>query len=149
MFQGERVDRLKLVVVALSLLLLTQCASTYHQPGVENIPPSEVAVINLDTACRDDDCLYIWEVDGKWRGIGQVKQYELKPGPHTITFQYVTRFSVGDDAIIVSFTAEPGHLYWARSNPNGYGRDRTWSPEIFDHATGTVVSKIVGTQRPY
>jgi|SRR5277367_5415153 len=130
-------------VAIICMTVLAGCARTYEGPGVENLPPSSLAVIDIDLPLDDPQLPILQEVDGKWRGVGILRRYELVPGPHTISFIYAYWFKRSTIAIVDSFRAEAGHTYHIRANADA--QRMIWKPEIIDTATGAVVSTQVGT----
>jgi hypothetical protein len=106
-----------------------------------------IAIIKTDPPCDGPYCLIVQEIDGAWRGIGWIRQYELSPGPHTIKFLYAAPYLRGKTAVIVAFTAEPGHMYTARANANF--AQLTWKPEIVDEETKRPISTKIGEAEPY
>jgi hypothetical protein len=128
------------------LALLTGCASTYRQDGLAANEPA--AIVEMEGS----DAI-IQEVDGKWRGLGTFKQYELKPGVRKLRLIYVGQGAQGSQgvqgakAIIVEFNAEAGRTYVARSNANL--TMMKWDPVVLDARTQQVVSKQVGTAFAY
>ncbi len=89
----------------------------------------------------------IQEIDGKWRGIGWFKRYELLPGTRQLKFVLMAPGVYSKDAILVEFDAQPGRTYAIRENANY--RAMKWNPEVVDVATQQVVSKQVGTAFRY
>lgn len=138
------------IIAALPLLLLIGCASVYKQHGVTSSDPSKIAVIE-DEPCKNKQCLVIQEIDGKWRGVGWIKRYELVPGTRTFKFVFVGAGGVygvhGQNAILVQFEAKAGRSYVIRHNANFGAMD--WKPEVVDVATHEVVSTQVGTAIAY
>jgi hypothetical protein len=135
------------IIAALPLLLLIGCASTYRQHGVTSSDPSKIAVIE-DEPCKNMQCLVIQEIDGKWRGVGWIKRYELVPGTRTFKFVFVAGNRVhGQNAILVQFEAKAGRSYVIRHNANFAAMK--WKPEVVDVATHEVVSTEVGTALAY
>jgi hypothetical protein len=156
MAQTLRYDRLmdlvreigivRAIIAALPLLLLIGCASVYRQHGVISSDPSKIAVIE-DEPCRNNQCLVIQEIDGKWRGVGWIKRYELVPGTRTLKFVFKAGGAHGQTAILVQFEAKAGRTYVTKHNAN-YG-EMKWKPEVVDVATQEVVSTQVGTAFAY
>lgn len=59
---------MRVLAVALSSLLLIGCASVYRQAGLPAASdPAKIAVIEAEP-CKNNQCLLIQEIDGKWRG---------------------------------------------------------------------------------
>jgi hypothetical protein len=128
------------LVPCLLFALLAGCASTYRQEGLTANEPS--AVVEMEGSD-----VIIQEIDGKWRGVGTFKQYELKPGARRLRLLYIGQRVQGTTAIIVEFKAEAGRTYIARSNANP--TTMKWSPQVLDARTQEVVSRQVGTATAY
>lgn len=137
---------MKAIVAALVSLLLVGCASVYRQDGIASFDTSKIAVIE-SSPCKNDQCLIIQEIDGKWRGPGWFKRYELLPGTRKLKLVYVAPGTRGKNAVLIEFNAQPGGTYVVRENAN-YSTMK-WNPEIVDVATQQVVSKQVGTASTY
>lgn len=131
-----------MVVIGLSL---QACSTVYRQAGLDSAPRSEVAVIEV--ASCGDHCPIIREIDGKWRGVGTFKEYEIKPGVRNIKFIYMDPTSSGSRGLIVSFDAKRGAVYGVRANAD-HSR-QVWNPEIVDKSTREVVSTLVGSGIAY
>jgi hypothetical protein len=137
-------------VLAASILCTTSVdASVYQQRGVKSLDPASVAVIEDDPSCPQLQCLIVRRVDGKWRGIGWFRRYELLPGVRTIEFTFFgfdrssrgTTVSKSDSDVVVEFEARPGVTYLMRAN---VAPDKeSWRPEIFEKDSGAVVSHVV------
>ena len=126
--------------LVLAMAIFVTGCSTYRQPGVDSLAKQDIAVIETDP-CEGFRCLAIQEIDGKWRGVGWIKRYELAPGLRNIKFIYNAPGIVSQGAIVVEFIAEPGHTYGIRANAH-HGQ-MTWAPEVFDKSSQLVVSKFV------
>lgn len=137
---------MRAIIAAVPLLLLVGCVSVYRQHGVTSSDPSKIAVIE-DEPCKGMQCLVIQEIDGKWRGIGWIKRYELLPGTRTLKFFFEAGGVQGKRAILVQFDAKAGRTYVIAHNAN-YGTMQ-WRPEVVDLATHEVVSTQVGTAFAY
>ena len=126
-------------------LLLTGCASVYRQTGVESAGAS-VAVIEAEP-CEGMSCLTLQEIDGKFRGVGWFKRYELLPGKRVIKFIFNSPGVASQSGVLVEFEALAGHTYGIHSNANR--KNMTWAPEVYDKSNGAVVSKRTGTAPAY
>ena len=135
----------KILFVFVVGLLLQACSTLYRQAGLEGVPRSEVAVIEL-MSCGDE-CPIIQEIDGAWRGIGSFKEYEIKPGARNVKFIYMKGYFRGIKGLVVSFDAKQGAVYSVRANAD-HSLMR-WYPEIIDKATGEIVSRLVGSGVAY
>jgi hypothetical protein len=137
---------MKIIFVALVSLLCAGCASVYRQDGTSSSDPSKIAVIEADP-CKDNQCLIVQEIDGKWRGPGWIKRYELLPGTRRLKLLFMAPGVRGRSAVLVEFNAQPGETYIIRENTN-YSNMK-WRPEVVDVANQQVVSKLIGTAIAY
>jgi len=126
-------------------LILSGCASTYRQPGTD-AQGTGIAVIE-DEPCEGNNCLILQEIDGKFRGIGWFKRYELMPGKRIIKFIFKAPGVSSQGAVLVEFNAEAGHTYGVRANASSTAM--RWSPVVFDKNSGQVVSKPIGAAASY
>jgi len=119
---------------------LSACSTTYRQAELGSLPRSEYAVIQADSC--GNDCPIIQEIDGKWRGFGMIKEYEIASGTRAIKFIYVQGFVNAQTGIIVQLEANKGEIYGIRANADR--SSMTWMPEIYNKSTGQIVSKKIG-----
>jgi hypothetical protein len=126
--------------------LLSGCASTYRQNGLDATESSKIAVIE-SPPCESFQCILIQEVDGKWRGIGWIQRYELIPGKRTLKISFNSPGVRSATALLVEFSAAAGHTYTVRTNQN-YSTMK-WEPQIIDKNTKEVASKIIGSSIAY
>lgn len=132
--------------VSLSLfLVLGGCAATYRQDGL-NAQSTQMAIIE-DEPCQGANCLVIQEIDGKFRGVGLFKRYELMPGKRTLKILYQAPGVTSQGALLVEFEAGAGYRYGIRANASSSAM--RWAPEVYDRASGQTVSRIVGTTGAY
>ncbi|MBS0193432.1 MAG: hypothetical protein JSR34_04235 [Proteobacteria bacterium] len=69
-----------------SFVLMSACGSDRVLLGADALPPEQrVRLIDENMHFGSGRGFYIARVDGKWRGLGAVKAYELSPGIHTLT----------------------------------------------------------------
>lgn len=146
------------LVITILLIVLTGCFSVYKQRGVDSSDPTKMAVIET-APCKGHDCLLIKMVDGKWRGVGWITRYELKPGIRTLRLSFMGGdsrrlggylFDSRDH--ILEFEALAGHTYGVLMNvnhPNSDDQTATWLPQVIDSATQQVVSKEIATARAF
>lgn len=132
---------MKKLGLCLSVILVSGCATTYSQDGTELIEASKIAIIDTGS-CEKEQCPIIQEVDGKWRGIGQFKNYKIMPGMRKLRLIFTARGATAQRAFLVEFNAEPGRTYIMRANAN-FGA-MNWSPEVLDASSLKVVSKQIG-----
>jgi hypothetical protein len=101
----------KVVPTVIALILsvaISACASVYRSPGSESLSPSEIAVIDHKNPLGSDTV--IEDIDGKWRGVGIIKRYELSPGEHSITVA-VNKYGYTGGKITGWFQAQAGRVY--------------------------------------
>lgn len=133
---------MKTGIAALLSLLLVGCASVYRQAGVTSSDASQIAVITAEP-CPNHQCLIIQEIDGKSRGVGWFKRYELLPGTRRLELTLMAPGVFSRQAVLVEFDAQAGQTYFIRENANYSSMQ--WNPEVVNVATRQVVSKQVGT----
>ncbi len=105
-----------------------------------------MAVIEAEP-CKDNQCLLVQEIDGKWRGPGWIKRYELVPGARRLKLVFMAPGLRGENAVLVEFEAKAGRTYLIRTSADYAGMK--WRPEVFDAETREVVSRYVGTAPTY
>jgi hypothetical protein len=132
-------------------LAVAGCANTYRGAGVSELPASQISVLQNNTNLGVGG-LNILEVDGKHRGNGFFRKYELTPGQHRIKFEWLGigwRLEKGNNIVELEFMAEPGHLYEMRFDITRTGGERgefrSWIENV---ATGRSVSRIATIQEP-
>ena len=140
--------------IAFALLLAlaaSGCANTYKGPGVADLPRSQISILqnNGDLGLNG---LNILEVDGRHRGAGFIRTYELAPGKHRIKFEwlgYGWRLQKGSNMVELDFTAAPARTYEIKFGLTRTEFDkgvfRSW---IEDVATRQSVSSIVEQATP-
>lgn len=111
---------------------------TFRQDGVVPGDASRFAVLKTEP-CDGADCLIIFRVDDKPRGVGYIKRYDLRPGIRKITFKYLTPRYTSTHAIVMAFNAEAGHAY--RTDLVVDISAMRWYPRIIDIATQRIVSE--------
>jgi hypothetical protein len=131
---------MKAGIAVLWSLLLVGCASVYRQAGVASSDASQIAVITAEP-CSNHQCLIIQEIDGKWRGIGWFKRYELLPGLKTLELTFMAPGISAKQVALVAFDAQAGQTYFIRENVNYSAMQ--WNPEVVNSATREVVSSPV------
>ena len=116
------------------LLAGSGCSSTRQYDGVER-PSSELAIL-----IRHEDG-YIRKIDGKWRGIGNIKQYNFLPGKHTLMVDWwpIGSFYRSAHDIILSVDLKPGHTYDLIFTADIAKKE--WNAFVKDAATGEIVSQ--------
>jgi hypothetical protein len=132
-------------------LAATGCADTYKGAGVSELPASQISVLQNNTNMGVGG-LNILEVDGKHRGNGFFRKFELTPGQHRIKFEWLgfgKALEKGNNIVELEFTAEPAQVYEIKFNTTktepGKGIFRSW---IEDIATNRAVSRVATIQEP-
>ncbi len=111
-------------------MLVISCG-TYSMEGAKGISPDELAI--LETKIEGcSDCIYVSDIDGKSRGYGYYKTYELIPGERSITVYGNSQLGFAKNATDIVFNAEAGKIYYLNlvSANNGY-----WIASINDKQT--------------
>lgn len=138
-----------LVMVMLGVLvMLSGCVPIYHENGVQTfrqdgvVPgdASKFAVLETEP-CDGANCLIIHQVDGKSRGIGYIRRYDLMPGVRKISFKYMTPKYIGVSEIVVAFDAKAGHTY--KTDVIVDTTAMVWYPRIIDLVSHKAVSERV------
>jgi hypothetical protein len=137
----------RFLAVVLFMSFLAGCTSVYKQDGVSSLPSSKMAVIDVPPCKLFSQCIFIQEIDGKWRGVGSITRYELLPGVRTLKLVFVAPGKRGEDGIIVRFDAQPGKRYAIEGNVSD--SNMTWRPEVVNAVTREVVSRNVGVAAVY
>lgn len=137
---------MRVLAVAVPSLLLIGCTTVYRQGGIQSSDPAQIAVIEAEP-CKNNQCLLVQEIDGKWRGPGWIKRYELLPGTRKLKLVFMAPGVQGQKAILVEFDARAGSTYVIREDAN-YATMK-WNPTVVDVSTQEVVSKQVGTAFAY
>lgn len=95
----------------------------------------------------EEDSLVVGEINGKWRGIGNIQKFEVLPGKNTLTVNYIQANVQGwgkvsrGNPIQLEFLAEAGKTYRIRRIIDL--KTSKWLPWIQDETSGANVSKIV------
>lgn len=106
---------------------------------MEELPASEIAVLEMGAETIDGTKLKVTHVDGKYGGIGSISKCELKAGEHTVKVTLDARISI---QTTLQFVAEKGTTYiLAHKIDSG---NRSWSISIASKTDGKVVSQRDG-----
>jgi len=125
-------------VVALLAIAVSACTSVRQYEGPVR-SASEIAVLTK----RKGSGAVINDIDGKFRGIGDLDRHEFLPGSHTLLIHFMSaatgtmRYSPEPQRL--TFDAKPGGTYIliTRTDPG----ERQWTAWIEDTSTNQVVSK--------
>ena len=127
--------------------LLCGCATTYRTTDARSTPVSQLAVLEHHNPAYSH--FIISHVDGKYRGLGIIHEYQLTPGIHSI--RLTAGIAIGEDRypkpehslisinpVEVTFNALGGNRYVIDVS---FDVDRkTWAAFIIDKSTGQIVS---------
>lgn len=119
------------------LASLAGCSSTYKSPGVAEIPVQEVAILKHQDRLKEG--VLIEAVDGKWRGMGAISEYQLIPGIHSITVK-LNLIMITSAPEVLWFDAKPRGRYILKSHIVR-GEKMDWHFWIEEQDSGKVVSQ--------
>jgi hypothetical protein len=127
-----------ITIFALISSLLSACAaSTYRSPGTESDALSSLAVLEYN---GDLAGVNIAEVDGKGRGIGIFRRYELAPGERSLTIGLNVGFTRAEP-VVLSFSAAAGETYELKYEVRPTDRKGgTWRVWVENKQTGKPVA---------
>lgn len=138
---------LRSLALAICLVLLSGCTSIYRTPGSENVPASALAIVEYDLNILKG--VNVIEVDGKHRGNGFFRSYELTPGEHsmTVALQLPATQTYRAALQILKFQVAAGETYELKFDiqTTGYNSG-TWRAWVEDKRTGRLVSSM--TEKP-
>ena len=124
-------------LLASTLALLSGCASVYRTPGAEASKLADLAVLEYN---GDIAGVGVSEVDGKYRGVGIFRRFELVPGDRSVTV-YLANYTIKAMPITLKFSAQAGStydlLYEVRPTSTRAGN---WNAWIIDKQSGKTVS---------
>lgn len=137
---------MRVFTITVLLVLLASCASTKQYEGPTR-PPEEIAILENTTMTGP---VVINQINGNFRGVGIVKQFEFVPGTITlmVTYNPADKPNPGkidlecDTSYVpVSFSAEAGRRYKI-----GYELEQAqWKVWVLDVESKKIVSdKVVG-----
>lgn len=130
----------RIFLVAVSMFCVVGCSSvkTYDGPSK---PRGEIAFLKKSP----DSPAVINNIDGKFRGIGNLDSHEFLPGPHVLKIHFVSAVAgtmyYSTDPVILSFNAAPGATYQLEARADS--TMKKWIAWIKEEASGSVVSRIV------
>jgi hypothetical protein len=129
-------------ILVLIFSLLSACAtSTYRSPGTEADALSGLAVLEYN---GDLAGVNIVEVDGKGRGIGFFRRYELAPGERSLKIELNVGFTHADP-VVLSFVAVAGETYELKYEVHPTDRKGgTWGVWVENKQTRKLVASKQG-----
>jgi len=128
----------KAVSIFTLCLILTSagCSSTKQYDGPEK-PSSSVSIL-----IRHEGG-WIHTIDGKWRGIGDLKRYDFLPGEHTLKVYYgpVGSFVHAADYLTLTVNLKPGRTYDLVFTADL--AKKKWNAFVIDALSGEMASQQV------
>lgn len=130
---------LRHLLIAVTVIALSGCATVYRTPGAEGVNLKDLAVLEF-TGNKAVGINPI-EVDGKHRGNGFISRYELTAGEHTMLVA-LNIFGTASKNITLAFRVDAGREYELKHEISKTGVDHgTWRTWIEEKGTGRVVSR--------
>jgi len=121
----------RLGVYILVATFVVGCVRTaiYRGAGTESLPPTAVATLENNYPASLGG-VNIIEVDGKHRGFGFFREYQLTPGTHTLMYEFTRYGWVLDkgNRVDLKFEVEPGRHYEIKYSL----RETTFNKGVFD-----------------
>ena len=129
-----------IAALVLATSLLNACAtSAYRSPSAKIQPVSQLAVLEYNGTFGGGG-VNIVKVDGKHRGIGLIRRYELAPGERSLKI-LLNIYATISEPIVLTFTAEAGQIYELKYEIKPHGdKDGTWRVWIENKQTGQSVA---------
>lgn len=122
------------IFVLFPILAGTGCTAARQYDGPAR-PSSDVSILIRQQGG------WIHTIDGKWRGIGNLKRYEFLPGTHTLKVYYgpVGTFEHAEDYLTMSVDLKPGRTYDLIFTADE--AKEKWNAFVIDALTGEMVSR--------
>ncbi|MDQ0038092.1 hypothetical protein J2W30_005879 [Variovorax boronicumulans] len=137
---------LRCLPLVIGLATTAGCTSVYRTPGAEAVAGSELAVLEYNGGLAIG--VNIIEVDGKHRGAGFFRRYELTPGAHSITVALNLGLGFSAKSQLLTFEAKASEVYDLKYEIKNTGYNTgTWRVWIEEKATGRVISAMDGQAR--
>ena len=142
---------MRLLVSCLLLFMVSGCTTVYTQ-NKSGLPTNSIAVL-IHTKSQSGTGLIIEQVDGRWRGVGLIKRYELLPGEHSLTVTYSSKGWSSAGKLLIRFNAVAGKTYVIKcltdlnkdmsfsETLRAYFAGGKWTAIVVDAESGTVVSE--------
>jgi uncharacterized protein YceK len=136
--------QLLLTLIVLSAALLSACAnSIYRTPGSESASVTQLAVLEYNGELGAGG-VNVVSVDGKHRGVGFFRRYELSPGTRSFTVA-LNIPGASTKTSTLTFVAAPAKTYELKyqiQRTSAFGG--TWRVWIEDKQTGQPVAAEQG-----
>lgn len=130
--------------------VLGGCATVYRDPQAKGVPKETIAVL-LDPSSISSDVI-ITHINGRRRGTGFFRRFELPPGMNTVTLVGNSQAGMRTDRTVLSFFAEEGKTYIIRFETGEAAsifKPKTWddgpgrfSVFIEEEGTGKIVAEV-------
>lgn len=131
-------------VAVLSVLLVVGCAnSVYRTPGAESQSIGQLAIVEYRGVLGAGG-VNVVEVDGRHRGVGFFRRYELSPGAHSMRVDLNVP-GASTKSVTLNFVAAAGGLYEVKyeiRRTDAFGG--TWRVWIEDAKSGQAVDSKQG-----
>ena len=124
------------------------CATVYRMPEAKALPREQLAILEDNSGTGSD--VIVFTVDGRDRGAGFFKRFELAPGRRAIGLSGNVHGGMYADERTLYFTAEAGKVYELKTEtirqpqsllkPSTWERGR-WRAWIIDKGTGKRVDE--------
>jgi hypothetical protein len=95
--------------IAFSGLIFFPACTVYRAPGINNIPPGDICVLEDNGSFRAG--IIVDLIDGRRRGMGFPTRFELLPGSHEITLYGNPGLGVSPDRKSILFVGKAGVVY--------------------------------------
>jgi len=130
-------------IIFVCILFLNGCVTTYRQYSGAVLPEDKIGILE-HAPIGSNTGMIIEDVDGKWRGAGLIKRYELLPGEHSITCTLRNPLMTSKK-VTVYFKVQAGKRYIAQDVHKG-GK---WGIVILDKSNGKIVSYYKTENKKY
>jgi hypothetical protein len=136
-------NRRALTLLVLTSSLLSACApSVYRSPGAEAEDISRLAVLEYNGPATSG--VVIAEIDGKPRGMGFFRRYELAPGERTLKI-LLNLPSARSEPVVLTFPVLAGETYELKYETRRTDfKGGTWRVWIENRRTGHPVASRQG-----
>lgn len=134
---------LRTLILSSTIVLAAGCASVYRTPGAASVRAEDLAVLEYNGGMVIG--ANIIEVDGKHRGVGFIRRYELTPGEHALTVALNLGLGFSAKNQVLRWNAVASDVYELkydiqRTRPDG----GTWLIWIEQKSTGRTVATSDG-----
>ena len=122
--------------VSLAALLLSGCATTYVAGDVSHAGSGQFGTLEHDDPVHGG--IVIEQIDGKWRGLGIIKSYQLSPGEHSLGVRVNLPF-YSSKRVVRWFNVKAGERYSIEAATDEAAH--RWGFWILDERTGVRVDR--------